>query len=737
MSSEMALRRARLNSALKRHLRELLQRANAREIVIPPYFADWANHAADSRNCIGRTSRAASQLSGENLIASHCVYAMLCRSLLCAACKTTTLKEFARVFSTPKVDLRWIAQLSDDLDAHGLESFVRNWVEDSHLQPVSDLLRPAYEWLIPHAVRRARGEVYTPEWLADHVVESVWAENQSWIDPTAGCGSFALALARCARRHRATSIDFLGIEPNPWAALAAAANWALAIAWLSGEPCGQRPIPIVCQDLLHMDRWPMRRATRVVGNPPWILWDDMSAELIEQTAVMWRHYGLFAESGMRSILGGGKKDLAMLITYAAADHCLERGGKLAFVLTASAFKSTVSGRGFRRLRLPDGCPLRILQVDDLTALRPFQRVSSKCATFVLQKGHEPSFPVPYFVWSSTASNPDAQLAEPADLGDPLSPWRHADLRSRRQLDAVLGGSHYQARLGVNSGGANGVYWFERLAVLNNGLWTMRNLSTSGKRALPSHTVDLEPDFLFPILRGNDVRRWFATPSAWILLVQDTSRRIGLDLRTLSEIAPRCLEYLARFEPVLRSRAAFIRYFHRTDSDGRHRPIGPFYTMFNVSRYSHAPVKVVWNRMGHRLAAAVVSGSEGKPIMPQETHCQFALENHDEAYYLAALLNSQWAQQTLESFGAAGKSFATPGTIHRLRLDAFDPTNRVHRELTDVGRLASDEANVGTVTHETTNRVNRCAARYWGIDDPPHELLRSVADRSLAGKECRE
>src|SRR5207245_7578791 len=67
--------------------------------------------------------------------------------------------------------------------------------------------------------------------------------------------------------------------------------------------------------------------------------------------------------------------------------------------------------------------------------------------------------------------------------------------------------------------------------------------------------------------------------------------------------------------------------------------GPFYSMFGVGEYTVAPYKVVWGRIGRSIAADVVGSNDGKPVIPQETHTLVALDSKQEAFYLAAVLNS--------------------------------------------------------------------------------------------------
>jgi hypothetical protein len=61
----------------------------------------------------------------------------------------------------------------------------------------------------------------------------------------------------------------------------------------------------------------------VIGNPPWINWEAVSSDYIEQTKPLWSQYGLFSLSGAKGRLGGGKKDMSMLMTYVSIERYLK------------------------------------------------------------------------------------------------------------------------------------------------------------------------------------------------------------------------------------------------------------------------------------------------------------------------------------------------------------------------------------------------------------------------------
>ena len=312
-----------------------------------------------------------------------------------------------------------------------------------------DLFKPLYQDLFPRPLRRQLGEYYTPDWLAAHVLDQVGYAGQPdsrLLDPACGSGTFlVMALRRCERGEgrggegrgrlhllgeglglrtveqphptspRRTdfcslfplplsplpSFPIVGFDLNPLAVITARANYLIAIADLL-PTLGRVEIPVYLYDsILGAGELPCAAEPfdYVVGNPPWIAWDNLPDEARQATKPLWEQYGLFSLSGNAARHGGGKKDLSMLMLYAAADRYLKPGGRLGMVITQTLFQTKGAGDGFRRFRLgPDGPPLRVLRVDDMVALRPFGEAANWTSTIVLQKGAATEYPVPYFKW---------------------------------------------------------------------------------------------------------------------------------------------------------------------------------------------------------------------------------------------------------------------------------------------------------------------------------------------------
>jgi hypothetical protein len=547
------------------------------------------------------------------------------------------------------------------------------------------------------------GEFYTPRWLAELILDESGydgAPGQRFLDPACGLGVFlVLAIERAkayAKTHaeepgaaaRRIVNDIQGFELNPASAESARENYVTAL----GEQCEN--VPIRCFDamLSPLVREPF---DYVIGNPPWVRWDYLPREYREATLPLWKRYGLFSLKGFQARLGGGKKDLSMLFTYAVADHYLKDGGTLGFLITLEALKSKGAGEGFRRFRLgEDGPPLRVQSVHDFVKLRPFKGAVNKTAAVFLTKGEETVYPVPYFAWERDRNGTlrkQALTARP--LGSDRGPWQ--TVREDTEALAFLEGSNpYHARLGANAN-PYGVFWLEVRRVLPGGLVEVRNLPEMGKKPIRPVTAVIEAELVYPAVRGSDLERWNARPGVHILVVQDPAARCGYAETLIRRKWPRILEYLEQFREELLARALYRKYHQEA---GR-----PYYSQFNIAPETFSPFKVVWKRMSNDLSAAVISQWEGplgrKLLLPLETTAFIDAETEQEAHYLCAVLNSGPVRSYVKSFSPAGRGFGTPFVVGQIRIPKYDGNNRLHRELAQAsealhnGRSFATEAEI--------------------------------------------
>jgi len=379
-------------------------------------------------------------------------------------------------------------------------------------------------------------------------------------------------------------------------------------------------------------------------------------------------------------------------------------------------------------------------VDDLADLKPFEGASNRTAIVVLERGRATTYPVPYSHWYKPGGGSvipeDVTLEEitqekiatyrqfvarPVDEADPTSPWITGRERALKAARKIQGASDYQARAGVCTW-LNGVYWLEMVGQRPDGLVVVSNLTEGAKREVENVQAAVEPDLLYPLLRGRDVRRWQATPQAYILMVQDPEKRRGYDEGWLSARYPKTYAYLKRFEADLRSRSGYRRYFRETD---------PFYSMFDVSDYTFAPYKVVWPNIASELACAVVSSYEGKTVVPQHIVTLVALDNAEEAHFVCATVNSSPANFALQSYSQkGGKSFGTPHVLENLRVPRYNAANPTHRRLAALSQQAHAATAAGDTARvrEIEAEIDQRAAELWGLTgEELAEIQRGLAE----------
>ncbi len=309
----------------------------------------------------------------------------------------------------------------------------------------------------------------------------------------------------------------------------------------------------------------------VAGNPPWVVWDNLPADYRNDTKQLWQHYGLFTLSGSASMHGGGKKDISMLMLYVSADRYLKQHGKLGFVITQTLFQTKGAGDGFRRFRIGTGEHLGVIRVDDMVRFQPFEGAANWTSTIIVEKDRPTVYPVHYFKWKLVGNLPDEQTkdwaerfeqsefkAQPIDSKRVTSPWILLPKGSQISLGMMAGKAEYHAHLGANSGGANGVFWLKIIGNVGSHV-LIQNVAEKSKKKMETIERALEKDLIYPLVRWLDVGRFHASPSGYVLLVQDPSTRTGLDEHYMKQKYPKIYSYLYEFKDQLLQRAAYKRY----------------------------------------------------------------------------------------------------------------------------------------------------------------------------------
>jgi hypothetical protein len=356
----------------------------------------------------------------------------------------------------------------------------------------------------------------------------------------------------------------------------------------------------------------------------------------------------------------------------------------------------------------------------------------------LEKGKPTAYPVPYTVWRKQGrkrftydstleevTNATVRLkfvAEPVNPSDLTSPWLTARPKVIRAIRKVLGKSDYKAHEGVNTGGANAVYWVD-IYKRPDGLVVVRNITEGARVRVNEVTEPIEPDLLYPLLRGRDVQRWRAEPSAWMIVPQDPGDPTrAYPEQQLQKDYPKTYGYLKRFERELRNRSGYQQILSRRERE--------FYGVMDIGTYTFAPWKVVWREQASTMTASVVGLKDGKPVVPDHKLMLVGCASQDEAHFVCACLNSSIGQMVAVSY--AVEIQMDPHILEHIRIPRFDRKNPVHPRLAELSKQAHEAAKVGDEVRlqEIEAEIDRQAAKLWGLsDDELRDIQQSLAELS--------
>ena len=459
----------------------------------------------------------------------------------------------------------------------------------------------------------------------------------------------------------------------------------------------------------------------IVGNPPWVNWEDLPQSYRDQTKVLWQNYGLFSLSGQEARMGGGKKDISMLMMYVAIDKYLKDRSKLCFVITQTLFKTEGAGDGFRRFRLGQtGTFFKVEQLDDMVELQPFEGAANRTALILTLKGEKTKYPLPYTLWRKKekgkiamdytfeeASAATVRLnfkAQPVGDSD-TSPWISAGPKALMAIQKIVGKSIYRGYEGANTGGANAVYWINIQEITKTGA-KIENLPEASKKEFKPVTAEIETRLIFPLLRGRDMNRWRSMTQFWQIIPQDPRTRKGYEAKWMEINCPKTLDYFKEFETPLRSRPAYKKY----------QETSTFWSQYNVGPYTFSPFKVIWKGISDgRLICAVVSqglvGDEKKPVIPHDNITFIPFDDEEEAHFVCSMLNSSPSSFITKTTSAIR---LTGFVLERIKIPKYDQNNGRHKELAHLSKLCHNKVADGISVSDLEEQLDELVAELWEL-----------------------
>lgn len=483
------------------------------------------------------------------------------------------------------------------------------------------------------------GDFQTPESLAKQVcalLAGLDIEPESIVEPTCGRGAFVFAAADCWPASGTIS----GFELS-------AAHHATACARAKSRTDGLR-IDIKQDDFFKVD-WPavlgrLPEPILVIGNPPWVTNAHVSSLGGSNVPVKSNFQG---HSGFDAITGKANFDISEWMLIKLAEAITGRDATLAMLVkTAVARKlllhcwtQGVGLSGASMYRIDAAAHFGAVVEASLVVLRFGRSGTSKSA--------------PVFGQLSHAIRPVATIAL---AGNTVV----ADLVAYEQTKHLGGGPSVKWRSGIKHDCSRVMELRREGNRFRNGLGDL---------------VELEPDYVFPMLKTSEVAGGRAATGARCMLVPQ--RRIGDCTMEIEARAPRTWQYLQQHHFLLSKRGSSI---YR----GK-----PSFSIFGVGDYSFAPWKIAISGMYKSLRFMKVGPCENRPVVFDDTTNFLPCPSEASATLLLSLLESDVAIKFYRAFVFwDAKRPITVELLCRLNL---------HSLANELGLAAEFEAHFGVFT----------------------------------------
>ncbi len=462
------------------------------------------------------------------------------------------------------------------------------------------------------------GDFQTPVALANEICEllSRLGESPTVIaEPTAGRGAFLLAAASNFTRARlhAWDINATYVDEAVTAIDAAGASSRTTIA---------------CADFFSCD-WESELAALsgnllILGNLPWVTNSGVAAVNGTNLPVKENFLGL---RGLAARTGKSNFDISEWMLIRLLRSLRGRNATFAMLCKTATARKLLRYAWQNDGRVADAALYRI------DAAAHFNAAVDACLLF-FRTGTAGLEEADVYA-SLTSSQPTGRIGL---AGKELVP----DIRTYRGLRHLEGLCPFQWRSGVKHDCA---------AVME--LQPTLNGEVEDKTGT---LLDLERDYLFPLLKCSDLANARNVPKRLVLVTQ---RFVGDDTSVIAQTAPRTWRYLQQHAD---------RFLARKSSIYKGRV--PF-ALFGIGEYAFAPWKVAVSGLHRSARFQIIGPFDGKPVFFDDTCYYLPFELEGDAQLVTEILNSPPCQEFLACLlFVESKRPVTVELLQRLNLTAI-------------------------------------------------------------------
>lgn len=424
------------------------------------------------------------------------------------------------------------------------------------------------------------GDWQTPIGLALLITERLKADGlrpEVIIEPTCGLGAFVQAAAGSFPEARL----ILGYDIN--------ADYINALEHRVEEEGRSAQVRLHVDDFFAKDwRQVVQQESGellVIGNPPWVTSAGLGS--IGGTNLPGKS-NFQSHSGFDAMTGKANFDISEHMMMEMVRWFRGRQGTLAMLCKTAVARKVLAHAHRQRAAISDAY---IAEVD---TKKHFDAAVDSCLLVIRFLAHADRPRYDYVVYPSLDADQGYRVGHRAGL-------LVRDVEAFDEARKFVGKSPQKWRSGIKHD-ASSIMEFERQGGRYvNGL---------------GEAVDLEPDFLYPLLKGSDVAN---AERAWrerFVLV--TQRAIGEDTSAIRRTALRTWAYLEHHRQTMEARGSRIYQS------------APAFSIFGVGEYAFRPWRIAICGLYKALRFRLVGPIEGRPVMFDDTVYYISFDTEQEA-----------------------------------------------------------------------------------------------------------
>ena len=440
------------------------------------------------------------------------------------------------------------------------------------------------------------GDFQTPKVLADAVCRKLIELDISpnhIVEPTCGVGAFL----ESATQTFSTTGKFIGVEINP--------QYYSDLRTRSKNFPHPEQIDLRKGDFFKFD-WDLllkelSGEILVIGNFPWV---TNAVQGVIGGSNLPNKTNFQNHSGIDALTGRSNFDVSEFMLIKVGEWFKKRKGYLAMLVKTSV------ARKFLSYLHKTNSGVAYSAIYRIDAMKHFGAAVDACLLYCRFDPFLQNYD--YDVFDSLSSQSRHRVGHRNGL-------TVRDLETFEKYKHLLGNSNEKWRSGIKHDCSDVMELTEKSGAIYNGL---------------NEEVEIEPEFIYPLLKGSDVANGRVMTTSRYMLVHQKST--GESTTPLKHLASKTWEYLNSHAHHFEARKSKI---YKNN---------PRFSIFGVGQYTFAPWKIAICSLYKNLEFRLVGQIEDKPVVFDDTVYFLGFENYDETKEVYDFLLGEGAQLFLSS-----------------------------------------------------------------------------------------